>query len=90
MKLEQFKCEVCPYKQKWIPVSERSPEIAGYEVLATLENKFGQRHVTVVFTGYGSGDFWNCNHKEYDLNVWKVVAWMPLPKTYKEEGDQDG
>lgn len=29
MKLEQYKCEVCPYKQKWIPCSEKLPEEEG-------------------------------------------------------------
>jgi len=87
MELAEIKCSVCPHKEKWIPVTERLPEIAGYEVLATLENKYGQRHVTVVFTGYGGYEFWHCNHKEFDLNVWKVIAWMPLPEPYKEEGE---
>lgn len=67
----------------WILCSERLPEIAGYEVLATLENAIGQRRVTVIFTGYGINPPWHCNHKEFDLAMWKVIAWKPLPAPCK-------
>ena len=72
------------YNNGWIPCSERLPDKAGYEVLATLENSFGQRRVTIIFTGYGDESFWHCNNKEYDLEAWKVIAWQPLPELYKE------
>ena len=71
------------YDNGWIPCSERLPDKAGYEVLATLENGYGQRRVTIIFTGYGDSQ-WQCNHKEFDLDVWKVIAWQPLPEPYKE------
>ena len=71
----------------WIPVTERLPEVAGLAVLATIENKFGQRRVCVVFTGYGHTNepFWHSNNREYDLAVWDVLAWQPLPEPYKED-----
>ena len=72
------------YNNGWIPCSERLPDKAGYEVLATLENSFGQRRVTIIFTGYGDESFWHCNNKEIDIEVWKVIAWQPLPEPYKE------
>ena len=72
------------YNNGWIPCSERLPDKAGCEVLATLENSFGQRRVTIIFTGYGDESFWHCNNKEYDLEAWKVIAWQPLPELYKE------
>lgn len=75
--------------QQWIPVTERLPDVAGYEVLATIENPLGQRHVTVVFTGYGKGDLWHCNYKGYDMTRWKVIAWMPLPQPYESEVNAD-
>ena len=75
------------YNNGWIPCSERLPDKAGYEVLATLENSFGQRRVTIIFTGYGDESFWHCNNKEYDLEAWKVIAWQPLPEPYKESED---
>lgn len=70
-------------ESEWIPCSERLPDKAGYEVLATLENSFGQRRVTIIFTGYGDESFWHCNNKEYDLEVWKVIAWQSLPEPYE-------
>ena len=72
------------YNNGWIACSDRLPDKAGYEVLATLENSFGQRRVTIIFTGYGDESFWHCNNKEYDLEAWKVIAWQPLPEPYKE------
>lgn len=72
------------YNNGWIPCSERLPDKAGYEVIATLENSFGQRKVTIIFTGYGDESFWHCNNKEIDIEVWKVIAWQPLPELYKE------
>ena len=72
------------YNNGWIACSDRLPYKAGYEVLATLENSFGQRRVTIIFTGYGDESFWHCNNKEYDLEAWKVIAWQPLPELYKE------
>ena len=71
------------YNGGWIACSERLPDKAGYEVLATLENVYGQRRVTIIFTGYGDSQ-WHCNHKEFALDVWKVIAWQPLPEQYKE------
>ena len=75
--------EAMKQKNGWIPCGERLPDAAGCEVLATLENKDGQRRCEIVFMGYGDSR-WHCNHKEIDLNFWKVIAWMPLPKSYKE------
>lgn len=72
------------YNNGWISCSERLPDKAGYEVLATLENSFGQRRVAIIFTGYGDESFWHCNNKEIDIEVWKVIAWQPLPEPYKE------
>ena len=69
---------------RWIPCSERLPEAAGREVLATLENKYGQRRCAIVFQGYGDNR-WHCNHKEYNLDYWKATAWQPVPEPYKED-----
>lgn len=77
------------YNNGWIPCSDRLPDKAGYEVLATLENGYGQRRVTIIFTGYGDSQ-WHCNHKEFDLDVWKVIAWQPLPEPHKENKKRIG
>lgn len=67
---------------KWIPVKEIMPVFAGYAVLATLENVYGQRRVEKIFTGYGYGKQWHCNNKCIDMEKWNVIAWQELPETY--------
>lgn len=78
----------------WIPVSDM-PNCCGYPVLLTVENKFGQRDVCKAFTNYmkeGKQLFYT-NEKEFCAELtssklseaWKPIAWMELPKCYKEE-----
>ncbi len=70
----------------WISVKEKLPEVCGLGILLTIENKFQQRKVIQGFTGYmerGKLEF-HTNEKDTNLEVWKVIAWMPLPKPYKE------
>lgn len=79
---------------QWIPVSERLPECCGYPVLFTVENKFGQRRVCKAFTNYMKEGklLFLTNEKEYCQELtssklsdaWKPIAWMPLPKPYRE------
>ena len=78
----------------WIPVSDM-PNCCGYQVLLTVENKFGQREVCKAFTNYmkeGKQLFYT-NEKEYCAELtssklseaWKPIAWMELPERYEEE-----
>ena len=87
-----------PEYGQWIPVSERLPECCGYPVLLTVENKFNQRFVCKAFTNYmkeGKPLFYT-NEKEYckELtssklsNVWKPIAWMPLPEPYSADTEK--
>lgn len=59
---------------RWIPVSERLPEIHNYteKYLVTLER--GWVH-TAIFTECDGNHWWSYND---------VIAWMPLPKSYNE------
>lgn len=62
----------------WIPVSERLPETSGIYQVTCAEGKI--LHSTYM-------KFQN-KLKRWDLtgarSYWRVTAWMPLPKPYKE------
>lgn len=83
MELEEFKCDVCPHKQKWIPVREKMPK-DWEKVLICQES--GEVNTGAYSEKNGiwlKGDFNSVGGSD-------VIAWMPLPEPYKEEGDQDG
>lgn len=72
MKLEQFKCVVCPVKQnfqKWIPVNKRVPE-----------------NNTPILISDDTGYVLAVHYYDWAtvLENHRVVAWMPLPEPYKE------
>ena len=74
-------------ESKWIPCSERLPEIGEY-VLCYLKGRryFGQYRVCK----YCAADKY-VNHPYFDFNengFPNVVAWMPLPEPYKEGGGE--
>ena len=58
-------------ESKWIPCSERLPK-PGYCITSNEYNGVSEDF-------YYDGHFWNA-----DKNAYKVIAWMPLPKPYKE------
>ena len=43
--IELAKIAIALQSQKWIPCSERMPEICGLKVLLTVENRYGQKSV---------------------------------------------
>lgn len=64
-------------KARWIPVSERLPEEDGLYLISTCMNCID----TCLF------------YKDDDEYVWvdyeeSVIAWMPLPKSYKAESEE--
>ena len=63
-------------EQKWIPVTERLPK-DGERVLIT--------HRGGVSFGWYNGSYWErgapTNHRPLET----VIAWMPLPESYKGE-----
>ena len=61
-------------EQRWIPCSERLPEERGF-YLTTTKDK-------AVYC-----DYWN--EDNFDRTE-MVIAWMPLPEPYQEEGEKDG
>ncbi len=70
------------YNDGWIPVSEKLPDI-------TIEDKYSEDVLTVLkwydeditysVGWYNKSGVWN-----EDCENYKVIAWMPLPKPYKE------
>ena len=62
----------------WIPVSEKLPEESSIYIVSAKEG--GREIVTFVK--------WQNRFKKWDLSgtraYWRVTAWKPLPKPYKE------
>lgn len=71
---------------RWIPCSERLPKEHGYYIVQTD----GSHNAVIDIAEYGI--FFRKPEYEY---VWewnkasKILAWMPLPEPYKEEGDAE-
>lgn len=72
---------------QWIPCSEKLPE-QDVEVIVT--NEWGNVEIAQLisyFDGHGETLTWKTEEYYYDeLN--EVIAWMPLPKPYREENDE--
>ena len=62
---------------EWIPAAERQP------------NEYGQYLVTALWKGKhitDLDDYFSYGWDDYQDNV---IAWMPLPRPYMEEGKDD-
>lgn len=73
--------------ERWIPVTERLPDIAGMSVLVVAVNSYGQKEVVQAFTNYSCPVEFETNVKDYEMiwkTAWKVTHWMPLPEEPKE------
>ncbi len=70
-------CEFFDDGNKWIPVSERLPEESG-EYLITIKD----RTYLEISWFYPSNKEWSYRNAE-------IIAWMPLPKPYKERSDKE-
>lgn len=67
-------------QSKWTPVSEGLPEI-GVDVIVT------DIETTGTYSAYYLGDgFWQCDNGTYNN---RIIAWMPFPEPYKEEGTEE-
>ena len=75
MAIEALKAE--PVKHgRWIPVTERLPELGEKVLVSTKYTVFTQVFKRI----YGTPDRWRWEHN----TIKKVIAWMPLPELYKE------
>ncbi|MBR2895941.1 MAG: DUF551 domain-containing protein [Oscillospiraceae bacterium] len=61
-------------EQRWIPCSERLPEESGNYLTSTCFSE--------VYC-----DYW-CSYIEKWNRTEKILAWMPLPEPYREEGEE--
>lgn len=78
-----------PSAQQWIPCSERLPMV--YDMYLVTEQNFGgkedaRRHEIVTHTSYYYGNH-RWTDRFYANDVSNIVAWMPLPKPYREDGE---
>lgn len=66
-------------RPKWTPCSERLPEKHGYYIVMTDGS-----HNSVI----DIAEFGRCGNLIWGWNkASEVIAWMPLPEPYKEEGE---
>ena len=70
----------------WIPVSERLPDNKTY-VLTTIQVGGRQPHARSGF--YHDGFFHNDNGDTWRATDKEVIAWMPMPEPYREDGDTE-
>ena len=74
-------------RTRWIPCSERLPNMCGFKCLVCAKNKFEQTQVFTAFTGYmehGKLEFHSCEPPYDDLSAWEITHWMLLPEAPKE------
>ena len=84
-----------PSAQRWIPVSERLPEVNGRYLVTRGLNACGAMWNRVYLINYSDlmglkseRIWWNGNVGKSDFErIDDVTAWMPLPKPYKKEKD---
>lgn len=73
-------------KASWIPCSERLPEQTGF-YLIQHSRKYCEDEMAVAFYSVEEAKSDDDYTWEFETlsDVQEVVAWMPLPKPYKEE-----
>lgn len=82
--LMRSKCEV---DAKWIPCSERLPSENGQYICTLPFGDNDDNEVYVWALSFHNGRFYD-DDDEWGMTFYDdVIAWMPLPKPYKEESE---
>lgn len=72
---------------EWIPCSEQMPEEYNRVLVTVLVD--GEREVDTAITGGTYIDGFFDTHIDWDEgNSPHILAWMPLPKPYKEQSNE--
>lgn len=80
---------------KWIPVTERMPEEHD-EGISTVKWNDDVSDDVLITLDFGDGERWVTKSKTRNgkwevefITGWKVLAWMPLPKPYMEDANDN-
>ena len=79
-----------PPEQRWIPVTERLPKPNEYEEdvrkYFLVQNEYGDMMVA-CYCGNGKGTWWEQMYTYCAIRD-EIVAWMPLPESWRGEADE--
>lgn len=79
--------EICRTEERWIPVSERLPNICGVYNVTKCIIDGGRRYYIADSCYFDGTDTW---HDDNRINFGRepvncIIAWQPLPEPYKKE-----
>ena len=80
---DAFDVAIKELEKRWVPVSERLPEKDG-RYLAYIINQYDDKLRYSMTCEYFTSEGWCPDDETASDNV---VAWMPLPEPYNEEGE---
>lgn len=80
-----------PKDNRWIPYSERFPDEVGAYVVTVRDKKIPEITGTKIDRWCLDDDKyrWIKYENPYGDNEYEIVAWMPLPKPYKAESEEE-
>lgn len=72
------------FVSRWIPVSERIPEVDD-EYIITIRERWGKEEEWdyETTTAYYDSGKWSPSYDVDEGQEWEVIAWMPLPEPMK-------
>lgn len=74
----------------WIPCNKKLPEEDGqYLITVKYEPEEGHENIYTEHGEWFNGNWDKCFFYGYCGKVESILAWMPMPDPYREEGDKD-